>query len=247
MKHIQITSNAFQGTQTLKVLDTAPDAEITPTDASTVRAALARQVVHVQLVDDETDETLMLTVLRPRPSESRVFFQNVITPKVLDALKTETEPGELLALAQAELGIETELDVLDFFAGIKVKVVAAAMQDAALQDEAFWESADTELVDTLFDIAIGTATETPDREAEVKLLKTQLATAETELETCRAMLQQRDADLEVVTERLQTCEKENAALTEQLHRAESIIDPPEDTLFSGDMDEPHGFVKSEEE
>lgn len=227
MKHIQIKSNAFQGTQTLKVLDTAPDAVITPTDANTVRAALARQVVHVELVDGETDTTLTLTVLRPRPSESRVFFENVITPKVLDALKSETEPGELVALAQAELGIETELDILTFFADIKVKVVAAAMQDAALQDEAFWESADTELVDTLFDIAIGTATETPDLAAEVTLVKTQLATAETELETCRAMLQQRDADLALVTERLQNCEKENIALTEQLRRAEAVVNPPE--------------------
>lgn len=240
MKHIQITSNAFQGQQTLKVLPTAPDAEITPTDAETVRAALARPVVHVALVDSETDATVTLTVLRPRPSESRVFFENVITPNVLDAIRNETDMEDLVALARQELGIENDLDILSFFADVKVKVVAAAMQDTELQDEAFWQSADSELVDTLFDIAIGTATETPDAEVEVKRLQTQLATAEIELEECRALLTQRETDLDVITERLDTCEKENAALREQLERAEAILEPPEDTLFSGDMEKEHG-------
>ena len=236
MKHIQITSNAFQGQQTLKILPMAPDAEITPTDAKTVRAALARPVVHVALVDAETDATVTLTVLRPRPSESRVFFESVVTPNVLEAIRNETDTETLVQLARQELGIENDLDILSFFEDVKVKVVAAAMQDTELQDEAFWQSADSELVDTLFDIAIGTATETPDVEVEVKRLQTALATAETELEECRALLTQRETDLDVITERLETCEKENAALHEQLNRAEAIIGPPEDTLFSGDME-----------
>lgn len=240
-KHIEITSNEFQGSQRLTFIPRAeaPDA-ITPTDAETVRAALGRQTLTVSLIDERSGETLSLTMQRLRPSENSVFFEQVITPKVIQAIHDDVDAETLRELALAEMGIENDFDIVPLFQSIKVKIVAAAMQDTELQDEAFWEDIDSELLDTLFDIATGAAKETPSVAEEIADLQEQLATAETEKTRLAASLAQRDTDLATVTERLQACEKENAALLEQLNRAEAITLPPEDTLFSGDMEEEHG-------
>lgn len=243
-KHIELTSNEFQGTQRLTFIprEKAPQ-DVTPTDAATVRAALGRQHITVSLIDERSGETLSLSMQRLRPSENSVFFEQVITPKVIKAIHDDIDADALRELALSEMGIENDFDIVPLFQNIKVKIVAAAMQDTELQDEAFWQDADSELLDTLFDIATGVAVETTPAEKEIAALTAQLATAETENTRLAATLAQRDTDLETVTERLQACEKENAALIEQLNRAEAIIGPPEDTLFSGDMAEEHGAVK----
>lgn len=266
MRHVQIRSAGFQGEQTVTVMPTsgATDAP-TPTDADTVRAALGRQTFVIELQDAATDEQITLVAQRMRGSETRIFFDQVCTPKLIDAIRSDSlAPDELIALAHEEMGVDTDFDFLAFFQNIKVKIVAAAMQDTALQDEAFWQDADSSLLDTLFDVITGNAEDTPDRDAEIARLTRTLDTVNAErdaldaalaqrekdvrvaeeekhdaratLETCKATLTQRDTDLATVTERLQTCEKENAALIAQLQRAEERIGPPEDTLFSGEAE-----------
>lgn len=134
-------------------------AEASP--ASLIKKRLGKQIVHVDIIDAETDEVLTLSVYRLQPGEIYMIEETIFTPKLLSQIhgSGELSSDAAIDLTQETLALEYRHEAMAKWKQRTIDIVYAALVDEELKDKAWLSECDSALLRALCDVAVGRVTE----------------------------------------------------------------------------------------
>lgn len=135
-------------------------AEASP--ASLIKKRLGKQIVHVDIVDAETDEVLTVSVYRLQPGEIYMIEETIFTPKLLAQIhgsQGELSPDAAIDLTQKTLALDSRHEAIEKWKQRTIDIVYAALVDEDLKDKAWLSECDSALLRALCNVAVGRYTE----------------------------------------------------------------------------------------
>ena len=129
--------------------------------ASLIKKRMGKQIIHVDIVDAETEEVLTISVYRLQPGEIYMIEETIFTPKLLAEIQTNAglSPDEAIDLTQETLGLEYRHEAIETWKRRTVELVYAALVDEELKDKAFLAEMPADVLRTLSNVALGRYTE----------------------------------------------------------------------------------------
>ena len=129
--------------------------------ASLIKQRMGKEIIHVDIVDAETDEVLTLSVYRLQPGEIYMIDETIFTPALHEQIqgRKELTSDEAMDLTQETLGLEYRYQAIQKWKQRTIDIVYAALVDEELKDKAFLAEMPSDVLKTLCDVAVGRYTE----------------------------------------------------------------------------------------
>lgn len=129
--------------------------------ASLIKKRLGKQIIHVEFVDADTEEVLVISVYRLQPGEIYMIDETIFTPALHAQMQTNEAltPEAAIDLTQEALGLKYRYEAIEKWKARTIDIVYAALVDEELKDKAFLATCDADVLRTLCNAALGRYTE----------------------------------------------------------------------------------------